>query len=129
MFYYLQVGESKSPTARTFTGALSGSLTYDGDSESVQEYLKKHPDMEEVDYFAGEDFFDQDDQPPKLRVKRSKGPGVGHVIGTSPLQVEFVVNYKEKDHETWFSPPNSNIVYASKDVQKVYSFFLELFSI
>jgi hypothetical protein len=122
----IKLGQPQRPTTRTFTGALSGSLTYEGDSESVQEYLKKHPDMEEVDYFAGDDFFDpnndDDDEQarPRLRVKRqSKGPGVGHVIGTSPLQVEFVVNYKEKDHETWFSPPNSNIVYASKDVQKV----------
>ncbi|CAG0919054.1 unnamed protein product [Notodromas monacha] len=112
---------------RTFTNALSGSLNFEGDFLPADEYVRKYSDLLTDDEDPGNDNNDDLGNVESMRMKReAKKPGVGHVIGTSPLQVEFVVNYKEKDHETWFSPPNSNLVYTSKDVQKVFFLLLLL---
>ncbi|XP_076310035.1 major facilitator superfamily domain-containing protein 6-like [Tachypleus tridentatus] len=53
-------------------------------------------------------------------------PPPGVVVGLSPNDVEYTLNYNRKEHKTYVSPINSSIVYRYEDVQEVFFLLLLL---
>lgn len=49
-----------------------------------------------------------------------------HVVGKSPLTVEYALNYNQEKHVTYLSPPFSTIVYKLEDVKEVFFLLLLL---
>lgn len=47
-------------------------------------------------------------------------PPPTHVVGKSPLTVEYTLNYNQDKHSTYVSPPFSTIVYKLDDVKEVF---------
>ncbi|XP_022242313.1 major facilitator superfamily domain-containing protein 6-like isoform X2 [Limulus polyphemus] len=48
------------------------------------------------------------------------------IVGLSPNDVQYTLNYNRKEHENYISPLNSSIVYRYEDVQEVFFLLLLL---
>ncbi|XP_076324445.1 major facilitator superfamily domain-containing protein 6-like [Tachypleus tridentatus] len=48
------------------------------------------------------------------------------IVGLSPNDVQYTLNYNRKEHESYISPLNSSIVYRYEDVQEVFFLLLLL---
>ena len=53
-------------------------------------------------------------------------PPPTHIVGKSPLTVEYTLNYNQEKHVSYVSPPFSSIVYKSDDVKEVFFLLLLL---
>ena len=53
-------------------------------------------------------------------------PPPTHIVGKSPLTVEYTLNYNQEKHVSYLSPPFSTIVYKLDDVKEVFFLLLLL---
>jgi len=53
-------------------------------------------------------------------------PPPTHIVGKSPLTVEYTLNYNQEKHVSYVSPPFSTIVYKLDDVKEVFFLLLLL---
>lgn len=53
-------------------------------------------------------------------------PPPNHVVGKSPMAVDYTLNYNHEKHGSYLSPPFSTIVYKLEDVKEVFFLLLLL---
>ncbi|CAG2118116.1 unnamed protein product, partial [Medioppia subpectinata] len=53
-------------------------------------------------------------------------PPPTHIVGKSPLTVEYTLNYNQEKHVSYVSPPFSTVVYKLDDVKEVFFLLLLL---
>lgn len=85
----------------------------------LEMYKKKHKEKLEKELQHGNRF-----APSKFDQQMPLAPN--HVIGKSPLTIEYSVNYDENMHGDFISPPFSHIVYRKSEKDEVFILLLLL---